>query len=611
MPSQATASRYVVQKGTAATLDFAAVMAQAARIYEPMLPDFADSALAAAEAAWDWAQSNPGVEYDQNAMNSNYDPDIGTGGYGDSSFDDEFFWAGAELYITTKDDSYYPDGGWANLGTSGWGNVQALGVFSLIHHRKDLTAVGLADTSAVKSSLTNAFDWYIGSSQSSGYRSPFGLQSWQFNWGSNGGAGNLGMGIFMLYQVTGQQKYYDGALSILDYLLGRNAVGYSYVTGFGDQTPMNIHHRQSEADNVNDPVPGWVAGGANPNNQDQDCGSGSYNSTLPALSYADLYCSYSTNEITTYWNSPFIYLTAGIESVTPDFTGEISKPIQFTPLDDPDSLFAKGDGLTLNWTAEGVTEVDIFYRRFTSDNYTEIATNVDASTGTFDGFTIPNLPADSILIKIQSSADADVYALSSPVYTKPARFVGIEDISTNDGDFLPNKRITFTWNSFEVDSIDILYKLTGDADFIHITRVDTDEENYRGFRVPDAPGDSVTFKYADVSSDTIFAISDPIYIQMTVSNEPDDNIAEFRLHQNYPNPFNPSTSIEFNLTKPAMTSLKVYDTNGRLITTLVDGFKTSGSHTVRFDASNLASGLYLYRLETPDFTASRKMLLMK
>lgn len=611
MPAEATAPRYVVQKGTAATLDFAAVMAQAARVYETIVPDFADSALAAAEAAWDWAELNPSMAYDQNAMNTTYDPDINTGGYGDGDYSDEWFWAGVELYITTEDEAYYPDGGWNELGVSGWGNVQALGVFSLVHHRANLTAAGLADTTAVKNALINAFDWYVNDGVNSAYRSPFGIQSWQFGWGSNGTAGNLGMGILMAYQLTGNQKYYDGAVHIMDYLLGRNAVGYSYVTGFGDQAPMHIHHRQSQADNVAEPTPGWVAGGANPNNQSQDCGSDQYSSSLPALAYADKYCSYSTNEITTYWNSPFIYLAAGLEYLTADYLGYTPPSIQFTPYSNPDTLFDANDPIPIHWSANGVTSVDILYKRFSDSDYSVIASDVDASSGEYSGFTAPDLPGDSLVIQIRNSANSEEHALSSVIKLAPAPYLKVKSISSIFGTYDPGVEVTIRWEYFEVDSLDLSYKLKSESGFTFIARLDATDESYSGFALPDAQGDSIIFKLTDVSSASNFTLSDPILIGTAVNNEPNDGITKYSLAQNYPNPFNPSTSIEFEIPEGSHVSLKVFDPNGRIIASLVNGFRSQGRHIVNFDASELATGLYLYQLETPSFSSSKKMLLIK
>ncbi|RPI18432.1 MAG: T9SS C-terminal target domain-containing protein [Ignavibacteriae bacterium] len=87
--------------------------------------------------------------------------------------------------------------------------------------------------------------------------------------------------------------------------------------------------------------------------------------------------------------------------------------------------------------------------------------------------------------------------------------------------------------------------------------------------------------------------------------------AEFSLSQNYPNPFNPSTVINFALPKTSNVKLTVFDALGRVVTTLVNETRKAGNHSVEFNASNLASGLYIYKIEAGDFTATKKMLLVK
>lgn len=86
---------------------------------------------------------------------------------------------------------------------------------------------------------------------------------------------------------------------------------------------------------------------------------------------------------------------------------------------------------------------------------------------------------------------------------------------------------------------------------------------------------------------------------------------DFTLLQNYPNPFNPQTKIGYALPKKAKVNLAVYDILGRKIITLVDDYKEPGSYEVVFDASTYASGVYVYRLTTDNYVASRKMLYLK
>ena len=85
----------------------------------------------------------------------------------------------------------------------------------------------------------------------------------------------------------------------------------------------------------------------------------------------------------------------------------------------------------------------------------------------------------------------------------------------------------------------------------------------------------------------------------------------FGLGQNYPNPFNPSTVISYSIPNDGHVTLKVYDDLGRVVATLVDQNQNVGSHSVTFDASHLASGIYFYRLVSGTYVSMKKMLLMK
>lgn len=95
------------------------------------------------------------------------------------------------------------------------------------------------------------------------------------------------------------------------------------------------------------------------------------------------------------------------------------------------------------------------------------------------------------------------------------------------------------------------------------------------------------------------------------TREPSVKALEYRLAQNYPNPFNPTTNISYVLPKAENVSLKVYDVLGREVATLVNEVKAAGAYTVPFNASNLASGVYFYRLQAGSFVQTKKMMLVK
>jgi len=140
-----------------------------------------------------------------------------------------------------------------------------------------------------------------------------GSQSWMFSWGSNAVAANQGMELLIAYRLTGNSAYLRAALGNLDYLLGRNATTYCFVTGFGNRSPQHIHHRISSSDGIAAPVPGLLAGGPNPGEED---GVTTYPSSLPALAYTDDQNSYASNEIAINWNAPLVFLSIGMEALT-------------------------------------------------------------------------------------------------------------------------------------------------------------------------------------------------------------------------------------------------------------------------------------------------------
>jgi endoglucanase len=316
-PADAKAPRYVVQKSTAAALDFAAVTAQAARIFRKFskeLPGLADSCLVASEKAWNWAQKNPFLLYSQKSINAAFDPDITTGEYGDSDVTDEFIWAASELYVTTKESYYtsvnlFPD---KKMPVPNWGNVRLLGYYTLLRFEKALTSVASRDLPSLKKNMISLSDSLLKGYEENAYMTPLCKTEKNFMWGSNSEAANQAIALVQTYKLSNRKEYLTGAIHVLDYLLGRNATGYSYVTGCGSKSPMHPHHRPSASDEIIDPVPGLLVGGPNPGRQD-NC---KYPSVLPDEAYVDVTESYASNEVAINWNAPLVYLVFAVEFLT-------------------------------------------------------------------------------------------------------------------------------------------------------------------------------------------------------------------------------------------------------------------------------------------------------
>lgn len=313
LPDKITDKRFVVQKSTSATLDFCAVLAQAARVLKPYnkeLPGLADSCMMAAVKAWSWAKLNPKAYFDQNENNKIFKPEISTGAYGDGYLVDEFMWAATELYISTGNDLMIPDilNYKASFTVPDWANVQSLALMSIVRYRKYLG--NKLDTTKYKNALLQLTNVMVNYSQTSAFRTSMGQDQHDYSWGSNAMASNQSILLLNSYALTKDKKYYTAAYSNLDYIMGRNALNYCFVTGEGTKSSVFPHHRLSEGDNNVNPVPGLLIGGPQPNRED-GC---SYPWEAPAKNYTDEVCSYSTNEIAINWNAPLANIVCSFEA---------------------------------------------------------------------------------------------------------------------------------------------------------------------------------------------------------------------------------------------------------------------------------------------------------
>ena len=313
MPKDCHQPRYVVAKSVTATLDFAAVMAQMARLMKGNAdyPDFSAKAAEAAERAYLWALVHPDAFYRQADMNKQFQPAVNTGEYGDGNATDERFWAATELYKLTGKTVYKQDA--LRLMPSdflvpSWGNVSGLGMLSW------LSAGDAVQVDKVRQALQACCDAYVKDTDQSCFQAPYGNHAHDFGWGHLSER-CCGMGIALLFadQYVAKGNYRRYALENIDCLLGRNALGYCYVTGFGQKSPMHPHHRPSAADGIDAPFPGMLVGGPNPGQQDK--GSNLvYPSSLPDESYVDHADSYASNEIAINWNAALVGLLCWVDA---------------------------------------------------------------------------------------------------------------------------------------------------------------------------------------------------------------------------------------------------------------------------------------------------------
>ena len=310
LPSEDPQPRYLGPPSTAATLNLAASAAQCARLYSAFDEQFASQCLTAAETAWEAALANPDMLAQEGVP-------AGSGGYGDSELSDEFYWAAAELFITTGEASYadYLQGSELHTGDVfdypiSWQNVAALGKIDLA-----LVPNGLSDRGDVAAQVVRAAEDYLDKQATNPWDLAYGGDG-GFDWGSNSLVLNTLIVTGAAYDLTGESRFRDGVLAGMDYILGRNAMGNSYVTGYGSHYSENMHSRWYAAQldpSLPHPPVGTLSGGPNtaPATWDpvsarwlQDC--------APQMCYIDDIGAWATNELTINWNAPLAYVASFI-----------------------------------------------------------------------------------------------------------------------------------------------------------------------------------------------------------------------------------------------------------------------------------------------------------
>lgn len=306
MPEEDHGELYLFAPSSMAAADLAAVCAEASGIYRETDGAFAERLKAAALRSYEWLEKNPGF------LGFTNPPECNTGVYGERDDRSNRFWAGAALYALTgerrfRDDlvrcleSDFPLGG---LGYTEVGGLGALAyLLSCQKKEKDLVE-----------RFRNVFYWEAEYYRGIADQAPYGasLREEDFHWGSNMSVMEHGMTFLIADFLFGGTTYREYAAAQLHYLLGVNATGYGYVTGNGDFCCKNPHLRPAFADGIEDCIPGMVSGGPNRFPADPDARLLIPEGTPPMKCYADDVGCYSLNEITIYWNSPAVFVLAGL-----------------------------------------------------------------------------------------------------------------------------------------------------------------------------------------------------------------------------------------------------------------------------------------------------------
>ena len=357
-PDQDDQKRYFYPPSTAATLNFTAVVAQAGRLWKDYDPTFSNKCIAAAETAWQAALAHPDVY-------APFGQEMGSGTYGDDYVGDEFYWAACELFITTGKSEYLnylktsphalkcpttlsgeSDG---NPGSMDWGNTAACGTIDLVLNAP--SGLSATDLNTCRSSMAAAADTYLQVESTEGYGVPLKPSTYvnNFNpavpetivdgypWGSNSFIVNQSMIMAYAYDFTGDKKYIDGVTQAMDYIMGRNPMIKSYVSGYGENPLQYPHHRFfcPQIDSTFPSVPpGFLSGGPNSGCQDPwASGAGLKEHNTPAQKcYIDHVESWSTNEVTINWNAPLAWLSAYLDAVGPQIGNVSPSPSPTTPV---------------------------------------------------------------------------------------------------------------------------------------------------------------------------------------------------------------------------------------------------------------------------------------
>lgn len=299
MPDKDVEKRYFTEWSSAATADFVAVMAMAARYFKPYDTEYAQTCLGAAKRSYTFLKNNPDYKRFRQG-------DFRTGGYQTRDSDDRL-WAAAEMWETTGETQYLKDfEERAVVVESGrrrgqdstsnkkidedwdWGNVRNMGMFTYALSKREGRNSELLES--VRQDIIAVADAIVANAKRDVYDRPL----VRYYWGCNGTVARQVINLYVAYRTSQKQEYINTALDAIGHIFGRNYYGRSYVTGLGHNPPMNPHDRRSGADGIKEPWPGYLVGGG-----------------LSATGWQDVQDDYRTNEIAINWQAGLVYALAG------------------------------------------------------------------------------------------------------------------------------------------------------------------------------------------------------------------------------------------------------------------------------------------------------------
>jgi endoglucanase len=287
MPENEKTQRYFAPWSSAATADFVAVTAMAARAFQPYDEEYARRCLEAARKSYAFLRAHP--------ENKRADlKDFRTGAYQTDDVDDRL-WAAAEMWETTGETVCLTDfesraRAFKFSANWGWGNVENLGLLTYLFSKRGGRDSKFAQQ--VRDDLIATADSIVNVSDVHGYARPLGKR---YYWGCNGGVANTTLLLQAANHIAPKPAYVETALDALSHLFGRNYYGRSFVTGLGANPPLHPHDRRSMGQTGASAWPGYLIGGGWPR----------------ATDWKDESSIYQVNEIAINWNAPLIYALAG------------------------------------------------------------------------------------------------------------------------------------------------------------------------------------------------------------------------------------------------------------------------------------------------------------